>query len=240
MARGTTLNQLLEKLRAECRFSTNTSRGIDDANYLRQILIRVQEQLYDEYTWPFLQILVEDADKILQAGERFYDFPDELNLERVIRVWHKFGNEWIELEQGISPTQYSSFDSDADVRSDPPIRWDIRDGRQFEIWPVPSSNGTPVRFQGTRLLTPLVEDTSRADLDDILIVLFSAGEILTSTKQPDAQIKLNLATRRLNTLRGQLSDRKRMFLTRGQNIQNLKRPTTGELVQALADAKQTF
>jgi len=70
----------------------------------------------------------------------------------------------------------------------------------FEIWPIPASSQT-VRFTGQRNISPLIADTDTADLDDLMIVLFSAAEILTRNKQQDAPLKLQKAQSRLNYVR---------------------------------------
>jgi hypothetical protein len=47
----------------------------------------------------------------------------------------------------------------------------------------------------------MVSDSDRADLDDRLIVLFAAAEILAKQKSPDAKNKLDMANARLLRLR---------------------------------------
>jgi hypothetical protein len=200
MARGTSFEELVNQLRAECRFSTAASRGTDHAAYLEQVIQRTYELLWDEYDWPFLRVRKENAGKLLAAGQRYYDFPVGMAIETLEEVWFKDGNHWFELEQGIGPEHYSVYDSDADVRAENPLRWDIVDGAQFEVWPVPSRAGE-IRFTGKRKCTQLVATTDKAELDDRLIVLFAAAEVLSATSQRDSQAKIELAQKRLRVLR---------------------------------------
>lgn len=212
MSRNVTLNELTEQVRAECRLSTNTSRGLDDLSNIQQMIRRVQETLYDDFDWPFMRIAKTEATKTLAAGQRYYDFPTNMNMERAFSLWSNSSSVWGKLEQGISLADYSAQDSDEDDRSDPALKWDIISETQFEIWPMPASNGGLVRFDGLKKLTPLIDVNARADLDDRLIVLFVAAEILAANKQPDAQVKMENAQKRLNTLRGRLSSQKRLFM----------------------------
>lgn len=215
MARGTTFSELRLKVRAEARLSTNTSRGLDSNDYIDQIINRVYETLWDDHDWSFLRILKSDAGKALASGQRYYDYPVKMSVETIERVWAKFGNVWHELEYGIPPDIYNDLDSDDDERSDPPLRWMIRDEDQFEIWPLPASNDGELRFEGRRAFTELVDDTDRAEIDDILITLIAAGEILASQNQKDAQVKFDQASRRLGTLAGRTAGRTTVNFARG-------------------------
>lgn len=166
--------------------------------------------LWDEYDWPFARIHKEDAGKTLMEGERYYDFPDLLDVERTVILWRKNGNVWGELIQGITPEDYSAHDSDLPDKADPALKWDVYDESQFEVWPVPASDNWEVRFDGYRRKTELVDDEARMDLDDILVVLYAAAEILTAAKQADGPAKLQAAERRLNRLRGRLATKTRI------------------------------
>lgn len=203
MARNKTRDELTESVLSECRLSTNQSRGIDHRNYVIQLINRYYQDLWSDHDWPFAQIHREDAGKDISAGQRYYDFPVTLDVERAYNVYYMLGNVWMQLEYGISTGQYSAFDSDAGTTSSPPLRWDVRDGNQFEIWPMPASNvADGLRFEGYRKKTELITGSSRCDLDDSLIVLFVSAEILAGNKAADAPTKLAAAQSRLVMLRG--------------------------------------
>lgn len=217
MARGTTLSELRLKVRAEARLSTNTSRGIDNQDYMDQMINRVYETLWDDHDWTFLRVLRSDAGKTLSAGARYYDYPTAMSLETIDEVWAKFGSSWHKLEYGIDPSVYNGLDSDDNQRSDPPLRWTHRDEDQFEIWPLPASNDGELRFVGRRKFTELVNDNDQCEIDDILIALICAGEILAGQKQPDSQLKLDQAMARLGKLKGRTASKSTInFATGGR------------------------
>lgn len=201
MARGTQLQQLIAQLRAETGRVQSVAVGTSEVDNLKEQLRRVQELLYDDYDWPFLNI---DRTINLQAGQRYYDFPIDLNYDRVEKVVFKYGNAFVNVERGITFDDYSAYDSEAGDRSSPLVKWDVKNTgtiEQLEAWPVPSEDGK-LRFFGTKKLAPMVDDSDRAILDDRMIVLFAAAEMLARQKSPDAKNKMDLANARLLKLRG--------------------------------------
>lgn len=210
MARRTTLEDVRNQLKKECRRSSATSRATDNDEYLDALIRRYAEQIYMDYDWPWARMHKEDGDKELAAGQRYYDFPTQLDVERTIKLYRKYGNTWTELPQGITPIDYSAHDSDVDERADPALKWDVYDERQFEIWPLPASNGDIVRWDGYRRMEALVDDTSRLDVDDMLVVLFAASEVLAGSNQKDAQLKAVAANRRLLRLTQHLATKTRV------------------------------
>lgn len=210
MARKTTFSELLEQVRAEARISTAVSQGQANENYIKQLIRRYYDQLYDEFDWPFKRILKSEARVTMLAGQRYYDYPPNLDLERITKMYVQQGNQWILVPRGIGPEQYNVHDSDGDSRGDPVLRWDIYSDTQFEAWPLPASTGT-VWFDGTKRKTPLIANSDRCDLDDTLLVLFVASEILAATNQKDSQVKLNAAQARLIQLKGRMSSNRPDF-----------------------------
>jgi hypothetical protein len=205
MARGLTLGTLTDQLRLAARYDPNPALSLNVLPMMQQLLRDTQERLYDEFDWPFLKIT---RDKILAAGQRYYDIPTDINLERILAVDVRYGDQWLPVERGIDVDHYNAHDSDADVRIDPVVRWDVKDtgtGEQVEVWPIPVSNGLALRFKGIRKLTPMIETADRADIDSQLIVLFAAGELLGGAKNPQAQLKINQASHRLEVLQGRVT-----------------------------------
>ena len=185
MARGTSLAVLINDLRAEVGHSLLPSLGKATRDVLINQLQRVQRRLWDDYNWNFLKVR---RDLSINAGQRYYDLPSDIVFERITRVETKHGDNWSKLMYGIGADEYNQYDSDADERSSPVRRYDNYENNQIEFYPVPAnnsqSNGTDsVRIHGIRNLTPLVAESDTADLDDQLIVLFAASEILSRQKQ---------------------------------------------------------
>jgi hypothetical protein len=200
MARGKQLHELVAQLRAETGRTQDVSIGTDEVENLKNLLRRTQEVLYDEYDWPFLMV---ERSMTLNNGQRYYDFPTDVNYDRLKSVKYKYGNVYTDIERGITFDDFSIFDSNIDERSSPLLKWDVRNtgsGEQMEVWPIPNQTGS-VHFFGVKTLANLTQDSDRADLDDRLIVLFAAAEMLARQKSRDAQAKAQQADKRLLKLR---------------------------------------
>lgn len=207
MARGKQLQEVVAQLRAETGRNQAVAVGTSELDNLKEQLRRMQELLYDDYDWPFLTI---ERSINLQAGQRYYDFPIDLNYDRLNKVNFKYGNVYCDVERGITFDDYSIYDSSLGERSSPLIKWDVRNTgtiEQLEAWPIPNDAGT-LHFFGTKKLNALVDDADRFDLDDRLVVLFTAAEVLAKQKSPDAKNKLDLANARLLKLRANSSSDK--------------------------------
>jgi len=77
---------------------------------------------------------------------------------------------------------------------------------RIEVWPMNSTAQT-IRLTGQRELNDLVVDTDTADLDDELLTLSVAIDILSRSRKADAEIKLQMASRRLQQIRSGLPER---------------------------------
>lgn len=200
MARGTQLIQLVTMLRDELARSSSVAVGAGDVDELKQKIRRQQELLYDEYDWPHLQKMFDQIP--LQAGERFYDLPSDLNLERIsddeytpgVVVW--FSGLPTKIRRGIGFGEYSIYNSQNDtpatpIRSSPVQKWDIRftgTKEQIEVWPIPNDNTMTLQIYGMTKLAPLIKDSDVAVLDDQAIVLSVAAEILAKQGAQNAQV----------------------------------------------------
>lgn len=202
MARGTQLLQLVENLREEVGRASSVAVGQSDLPGLKQKLRRTQEQLYDDYDWPFLRQIFPPL--YMKAGEQYYDLPAGLHLERIEAVELWYSNFPRPIARGVTPRNYAIYDSAAGVRQEPALAWDVRwtgTAEQIEIWPLPVSNTQFLQFTGIRNLRPLVKDSDVADLDDQLIVLWTASEILARQGAQSAGVVLKLAQARLGTMK---------------------------------------
>jgi len=210
MARNTTLQVLLDDLRAESGHSIQANLGKATEGMMLTLLNRVQRRLWEDFSWPFLHTT---KDINVAAGQRYYDVPTGITLERIESVQFKWGNRWSKVTYGIKPENYNQWDSDQDIRSWPVLRYDAYGDvpGQIEVWPVPSSNAVTttgegtLRLKGVKNLNPLVSKTDTADLDDQLIVLFAASELLARQKSPDSQMKMGQAQSHYTRIKGRLS-----------------------------------
>jgi len=203
MARGTQLLTLIAQLRAETGRSQEVSVGIDEVENLKVQLARKQEELYDDHNW--LHIKVQRTVS-LAAGQRYYDLPADLDFDRIDQVALRYNEVYVPIQKNINLEDYSAFDSNATTpeRSNPARKWDIRDtgsGEQIEIWPIPNDNTQTLYFFGTKALGDLIQESDTADLDDRLIVLSLAAQILKRQKSPDALDVAKLAAQRLLSLK---------------------------------------
>lgn len=210
MARGTQLSALVDQLRAEIGASTNVAMGVNTLPNLKQILRRTQERLWSDFDWPFAFI---ERDEPLLANQRYYAFDNDIDFDRINEAWVRYSETWRPLCYGITQEHYNRSDP-ATYREDPCTNWRHYEGNQFEVWPVPASAQTTLRFKAIKKLPPLIDDTDRAELDDALIVLFAAAELLSRAKAEDAQAKMQMAMSHYAKLKGNTS-KNRVFVLGG-------------------------
>jgi len=213
MARNTTLQNLVQKVRYEARQSAKTSVNVDQENAVKEIIRSTQEWLYYEFEWPQFRTY---QDVELEAGKRIYDFPLKTDPDRIIAVFYKYNGDWYELHQGIQPEHYNAHDSEADERQERVHYWDWYNSGsainpQFEVWPKPITNATPnhsniVRFESPIKLPQLVEESDRALLDDRLIALYAAAELMEYMKIPGADTKRVKADQFFAAVRSRISN----------------------------------
>lgn len=232
MARGTSLGQLIDDLRAEVGHSLQPSLGKSTRDVLIHTITRVQRRLWDDYSWPFLRV---QRDISINAGQRYYNLPSDVVFERIERVETKHGNVWTKLKYGIGAPEYNQHDSDLGVRTTPIRKYDNYQNDQIEFWPIPAVNSVAatgandVRIYGIRNLTPLVNDSDLADLDDQLITLYAAAEILARQKQGDAQNKLAQAQAHYNRLKARMA-KTETFVIGGGEPEGMYRPKGPPLI----------
>lgn len=200
MARGSTLGTMVTMLREECRYASSSSVGQSKNPALKQLLKRVYTMLYDDYEWPHLMGAWED--KELVAGSRYYDFPTSINMENAVKAFHQWNGIWQPLKSGFDTTVYNQFDSDDDERADPVQAWRVYSGSQFEVWPIPVTDGT-IRFTGKQAMGAFDADDDTCVLDDHLVVLFAAAEELAD--KPRGKAVASNAQRRLQQLKALMS-----------------------------------
>ena len=231
MARGTSLGQLIEDLRSEVGHSLQPNLGKATRDVLINQIQRVQRRLWDDYSWPFLRV---HRDITISAGQRYYDLPSDIVFERIERVEFKHGDVWDKLHFGIGADQLNQHDSDNGVRSSPIRRYDTHENNQIEFWPIPANNSESdgaysVRIHGVRNLSPLIAEADTADLDDQLIVLYAAAEVLARQRQADAQNKLAQAQAHYSRLKARTA-KTETFVIGGGEPEGMYRPKGPPLI----------
>lgn len=183
MARGKTLGALETKLRSVLGHERSPAAGGAFSDHYKEALRFAQEELYDEYSWPFLDCV---RDKNIGAGQRYYDFPTDLPLENVERVKALWNDQYYDIAYGITEEDYNQYNSDSGDRADPIEKWRVINtgSIQFEVWPLPATSQTGgIRFWGKKALGALVDTNDVADLDDILICYRAAFNLTTDEKR---------------------------------------------------------
>jgi len=210
MARGRTLQQLVNDFRLEIGASNSVAAGAGSEENVKQLLRRTQEVLYDDYDWPHLKVI---KSKTLSAGSRYYDMPAGLNFDRIIKASVLYGGVYEPIERGIGFEEYSSHDPANDERADPVCKWDVKftgSTDQIEVWPLPASAQT-LWFEGIQDLPALTSDSDTATLDDQLIILFAAGEELAKAEMANAEIVIAAARQRYETIKKRSKGGSRMI-----------------------------
>ena len=216
MARHNTLLAILNMLRAEARLSLSPAhnRQVRDSHII--LLQRIQERLWDDFTWPHLRV---QRMKPCSIKQRYYSPPSDIRIDNIEKVEVFDNGGWQPLAPGIYGEHYSGFNSDLNQTSWPVMRWQIHEDEDIEIWPLSNIDGNKttlhgmLKFTGIRDLKPFVKDSDRADLDDNLLVMFAAAELLAAQGAKDAQLKLDQATQIYRRQRSGLTPRSsfRMF-----------------------------
>lgn len=201
MARGTSFGQIVQMLRDEIgRSNAAGSAGVADYSQLKRLANRYYETLFLDYDWPHLRFV--SARVPLSAGERYYDVPTTLDYERFERIVLWTNGRPYTLDRGIDAEDYQVFSSEDGERADPVLKWDIRHTgtkEQIEVWPMPASSGQALQITGFRKFVRLVADADTCKLDDNLVVLFAAAELVG---EDDRKAKLAAGRTLYDRLRG--------------------------------------
>ncbi len=223
MTIGLTFGAVIEQVRGECGISSNTSRGIDFLDNIKTKIRRVYITQAEEFDWQHLEIKRDSSVSrvLLAAGSRYYNFPTDLNREKIEGAWLKWGSVWHPLTYNISYKDRTAYDPDNNQRSDPVLSWMYYGNDQFEVWPLPNSNGVvdgtnEIAFEGQKNLNVLVDTNDTLDLDGYMVAMLVAAEILTGWKKIEAAGVLADAAlnRRLNA-RGNMSTQTRYVMGQG-------------------------
>lgn len=205
MARGKSLEYILDGVRAEARLSLLPAHNVQVRDSQIRLIQREQDRLWGDFNWPHLRV---ERTIQLQAGQYEYAVPADLSIDRVEKIEVKDGGEWRTLDGEIGNAQYSTYDSALDERSWPVRNWQATEDDEIEVWPIPDQNGDPatldgyLKVTGIRNLRPLVADSDLADIDNRLLELYCAANILGATGAKDAQLKLEAANRMYAKLKG--------------------------------------
>lgn len=199
--RGRMLSELISDLRDELRRANNSAASPDDIPSLRRTINRVMQSVWLSHDWPHLRTDFPPIN--LVAGQRFYDYPAQLDPDRVERVEVFWSGYYTLAERGITREDYNAHDPEQDDRSSPVYKWDIRFTgvkEQIEVWPLPDGSVQKLHMRGIYACPTLVNDADRCPLDSEVVLLFAAIELLPKDA-PDRDVKASLAAERLRMLK---------------------------------------
>ena len=223
MARGTTLSSLRDQLRAELGASSSVAMGVNSVPQMNHLLNRTQERIWTDFDWPFLLI---EQDIQSQVGVRYYAVPQNINPDKIRKIMVKWNEFWYMCENGIGPEHYNVVDSDEGEMQDEVRRWRLwNEQTQIEVWPIPESTEQTFRLFAYKKFNKMVSDDDVALLDDTLIVLYTAAEMLASMKDEGAEIKYQQAGLHFNKLKA--SATKNSDFTMGGSISMADESTMG-------------
>ena len=217
MSRGRQLSQLLNMLQAESGMSTLPASSVSSRDHRVQLLNRVQARLYAAYDWDFAWIY---RDVQMPQGTRYATLPADIDFDRVNQANISQGadsDDWRGLGYGIGDAQYRQIGENVQGC---PQTWAPSEGDQFELWPTPDDTYR-VRFRGLKVLPLMVNSDDRAVLDDNLIVLHAASELMKRQKLPDWEDKLREGQLLFNRLRSMSGGNKRAPIIMGGGISGL-------------------
>lgn len=236
MARGNTLLNIRNMLKAEIGDYSGTNTNADAE--LNTLLSNKQLWLATEYAWPFLE---RRWDVVVTPGQQFVNLPTvddanvtaTLNFNRMPSVQVHYNLQYYPVTYGIGSDQYNMLDFTLGQQADPIMRWRLASNpdetsnpNQFEVWPVPTVQQT-IRFIGQRVPFVLVQDTDKADMDDILLVYLVAADRLARLKQPDAALMLSKAQRVLANQRQVYPTKDKVRILGGGTQTDGSRPPEG-------------
>jgi hypothetical protein len=215
MRLGVNFGDLQTDLRAELRRSSNLGHDLGDVTHLQRAINAEYFRLYDDYDWPHL---IRQFTRVpMVAGQRYYDLPAQLDWSRIERVDGWWNGRPHDVLPGIGIEEYAQFDSVGDERSDPVLKFDIRNQTgtpQIEVWPVPASALCSIELTGPIKMDKLVDDADVCLLDAEAVILFAAWKLSVDDNKKSAEAA---ATSRLRQIRARIPETRRVRMGLGES-----------------------
>lgn len=203
MANFTTFGEIVTKTRVMARQSPNPGVGSEANTRIKETINQTYETLYDSFDWPHLRYTPPRT--VLVAGQRFYDMPAALNLNRIETAVTWWNEQPYDTAFGIGPREYQEVDSAGGETLDPVLRFDFRatgpGDVQIEVWPVPATSGGEIEFTGMRAWRRLVNTIDVCYLDDLVVSQLAAAIILDPISKDAAEQLRQQASLRLSGVR---------------------------------------
>lgn len=171
-----TLGEIRSDIQGRLGFGMAGQSGVVNSGLIDSMIRDGQEQLYEQFDWLEMKAVDE---RLTGSDQQYYDYPTDCNIDRIIGMWIKVGGIYVPLNEGISFADRSS------PASNVPQKYERRE--QFELWPVPATNGYTIRTEYIKTLAPLVNNGDRVSLPPGIVYLHALANAKAHYRQPDAQ-----------------------------------------------------
>jgi len=161
-----TLGELRKELRDRLGFASLGAKSGPNSAIMDSFLRNGQSQLYRQFDWKFLTKV--DKTTITQQGQAYYDWPDEVDPDRVVSVVVDDRSSSTILRYRLIEGVDTPHDNYVTTQNRP-SRFERRG--QIEIWPEPDSNLYTIWIEHVERLGRFTMDNDRATLDEDLIFI---------------------------------------------------------------------
>lgn len=170
-----TLGEIRSDIQTRLGFGMAGQAGVVNSPLIDSMINSAQTQLYEQFDWLEMRKVEE---RTTGASQQFYDYPADCNVERIQGIWLKWSGKYHPLTEGIS------FSDRGYTPGGPPQKYERRE--QYELWPVPSTNGYTIRIEYIKTLPRLVLTSDRTSLPSELVYLHALANAKLHYRQPDA------------------------------------------------------
>lgn len=190
------LGSLRQELRDRLGFAAQGTQSGPNAAIMDSFLRQAQTMLYWEFDWKYL---IKTTDITSQIGQNFYDWPNDVDPDRLISVV-------IVDNAAATPNIYpliEGIDWQHDNYNTPqgrPERYERRN--QIEIWPEPDRSTFDIRLEYIQRLGAFTIDTDKATIEEDVILLFAIAAGKAHYRHPDSNNYLQQTERFLRRLKG--------------------------------------
>lgn len=186
---GTTLAVLRQMLNAECGEEMDETISPARVGVNNQLLNNQQSFLDNQHAYLRGKTRVSLTAVV---GTQYYALPAGIDFDRLEKPeFTNVSNFRYRIGFGIGQAEYNIFRSDQGVTASPVMKWDmvnIGGVLKIELWPVPSVAQT-IELAGLLPLVAMSSDSDTCVIDDLILVLFTAAEILARKGAQDAGAK---------------------------------------------------
>ncbi len=204
---GTTLVTLRTMLNAECGEEMDETISPARVAINNQLLNNQQAFLDNQHAYLRGKVRVSLA---AVAGTQYYALPAGIDFDRLNKPeFTNLANFRYRIAFGIGQEEYNIYRSDLGVMGSPIMKWDlvnIAGVLKIELWPIPSVAQT-IELAGLLPLTQMVNNSDTCVIDDLVLVLFTAAEILARKGSGDMAAKAAKAKAALDSLRASYPSR---------------------------------